>query len=47
MVMSELKRPPDPEILQFFYLKQAQHFWPLGEDIAYYRRAKLLADASD
>ena len=47
MVRAELKREPDPEILQYCYFKQTQWFKPLVDDIAHYRRLKLLDDKSD
>ena len=40
--MSELNEPPDPKILQYLYFQQVQHFKPLAEDIAHYKRAKYL-----
>ena len=40
MVLSELHTVPDPEVLQFWYFKQLQHFKPMAEDIAHYKRAK-------
>ena len=40
MVLSELHTVPDPEVLQFWYVKQLQKFKPMAEDIAHYRRAK-------
>jgi hypothetical protein len=42
MVLSELSEPPDPRILQCLYFQQIQHFKPLAEDIAHYKRAKYL-----
>ena len=42
MVLSELSEPPDPKLLQYLYFQQAQHFKPLAEDIAHYKRAKYL-----
>ena len=42
MVMSELSEPPDPKLLQFLYYKQIQHFKPLAEDVAHYKRARYL-----
>ena len=47
MVLRELKRDPDPEILQFLYFRQAQFFKPLAEDVAHYKRARYLDDKSD
>ena len=41
MVLSELKTEPDPEILRFCYFMQTQHFKPLVEDIAHFKRAFL------
>ncbi len=41
MVMSELATAPDPAILQYCYFK------PLADDIAYYKRARFAADATD
>ncbi len=40
MVLSELSTVPDPEALQLWYFRQLQHFKPMAEDIAHYRRAK-------
>ncbi len=39
MVMSELKKPPDPYIIQPLYYKQVQHFQPPVADMSYYQRA--------
>ncbi len=47
MALSELKTPPDPEILRYSSLKQAQCFTPLAEEIARYRSAKLLENKAD
>ena len=42
MALSELKTPPDPEILRYCHFKQVQCFKTLAEDIARYKRAKFL-----
>jgi hypothetical protein len=47
MALSELKREPDPEILQHCYFKQVPWLKPLAEDIAHYERARFLDDKSD
>jgi hypothetical protein len=47
MVLSELKAPPDPEILRCCYFKQVQCFKPLAEDIAHYKRATFLDNRAD
>ena len=40
MVLGELSVPLDPNILQYLYFQQAQHFKPLAEGIAHYKRDK-------
>jgi uncharacterized protein (DUF1684 family) len=47
MAMSELATAPDPAILQYCYFRQIQNFKPLADDIAYYKRARFAADATD
>ncbi len=47
MVMSELATAPDPAILQYCYFRQIQNLKPLVDDIAYYKRARFAADATD
>ena len=42
MVLSELSKPPDPDLLQALCLRQLQCYKPLAEDIAHYKRAKHL-----
>ena len=42
MVLSELSEPPDPKLLQHLYFRPLQHFKPLAEDVAHYKRAKRL-----
>ena len=42
MDLSELSEPPDPQLLLYLYFQQVQHFKPLAEDIAHYKRAKYL-----
>ena len=34
MVISGLKKKPDPEVLEFVYFRQVKHFKPISEDIA-------------
>ena len=40
--MSELSKPPDPDLLQTLYVRQLQCFKPRAEDLAHYRRARYL-----
>jgi hypothetical protein len=42
MVLSELSKPLDPDLLQALYVRHLQYFKPLAEDIAHYRRARHL-----
>ncbi len=47
MLMSELATTPDPAILQYSYFRQIQNFKPLADEIAYDKRARFAADATD
>ncbi len=40
LVISELSQQPDDQTLQFWYFRQIEHFTPMSEDIAHYKRAK-------
>ena len=46
MVLSELSYVPDQDVLQYWYFKQLQHFKPMAEDIAHYKRAQFLPGGS-
>ena len=39
MVLSELKKTPDPDVAQHLYFRQIQYFRPLAEDIAHCKRS--------
>ena len=47
MVLSKLKKPLDPSIVQYCYFKQMQHAKLLVEDTVQYKRAAFRDDASD
>ncbi len=47
MVMSEFATAPDHAILQLCYFRQIHNFKPMADDDAYYKRARLAADATD
>ena len=40
MVLSELSKPPEPELLRTLYFRHVQYFKPPAEDIAHCKRAK-------
>ena len=40
MVLSELTFVPDSDTLLYWYFKQIQHFKPMSEDIAHFKRAQ-------
>ena len=42
MVLSELSKPPDPDLLQTLYFRQVHCFKPCVEDVVHYKRAKFL-----
>ncbi len=42
MVLSELSKPLDTELLQTLYFRELLYVKPLAEDIAHYKRAKHL-----
>ena len=40
LVISELSVEPENTLLQCWYFRQIEHFKPMSEDIAHYKRAK-------
>ena len=40
LVISELSQQPVDQALQLWYFWQIEHFKPMSEDIAHYKRAK-------